>query len=176
MSSSVDPLGRFRKNIRFMTCSFKLHLNRLRKQLVKYPIVRVCRFLHCLNQPWPDGFPTSGIYDVNDNICKQTKVTKRKYLPHEDLTAGRQLTGGQQDVKQNGGRGYHGRRGQQYVPTLTRRSTLKKSTRRSNVPTLTRRTVMQMSTRRSDQQTTKRIGCSFSERGQIISLVWRIYE
>ena len=144
--------------------------------MVKYPIVRVCRSLHCLNQTWLDGFPTSGIYNVNDNICKQTKVTKPNYLAHEDLTGGRQLTVGQQDVKQDGRRGHHGRRSQQYVPTLTRRSTQRKSTRRSNDPTLTRRTVTQMSTRRSDQQTTKRIGCSFSERGQIISLVWRIYE
>ena len=102
--------------------------------------------------------------------------TKLLYLSHEDLTGGRQLTGGQQDVKQNGRRGHHGRRSKQYVPTLTRRSTLKKWTRRFNVPTLTRRTVVQMSTRRSDQQTTKRIGCSFSERGQINSLVWIIYE
>ena len=38
--------------------------------------------------------------------------TKLLYLPHEDLTGGRQLTGGQQDVKQNGRRGHHGRRSQ----------------------------------------------------------------
>ena len=38
--------------------------------------------------------------------------TKLLYLdlPHEDITGGRQLTVGQQDVKQDGRRGHHGRR------------------------------------------------------------------